>query len=400
MTRIVKSFQPIEVKVLDAAQGLVEAVMSVTGNVDRQKDRIVPGAYAKAMSVAVEKGRLPTIVYSHRWDDIHQVLGSAQSWEELAPDSEGLPAELAEKGFGGLKVRAQLNLAVPAGQIAFSHLQGGHLSEWSFAFDPGDTSYDSRGVREIKSIEEIMELSLVLIGANQDTATVSAKGFEPSPEVKSRTAGRLEQAGEIAATLKSALEAPAADQDPPDVASQPTEKADGAPLLTGDEAGHNDALMTALNAVNALIAQEIGEGGYGEYGDIIRLCCIAQDMIRWAAGEQSEYGSFAGGLSVWDLMSAGREALTKAEVPTEPEPEPAPEPAPEPEPTEPEPVVEEPVAPAPLPAHVLAGIGAGIAAAVIDHETARTSPQQPVPDSSDEHDGLLRWTRHRVRSRA
>jgi HK97 family phage prohead protease len=393
MTRIVKSFQPVEVKVLDAAQGLVEAVMSVTGNVDRQKDRIAPGAFGKAFGLATEKGRLPTIVFAHNWEDINQVLGSAKGWEELAPGDPGLPVKLAEKGYGGLKVQAQMNLSVPAGQIAFSHLSQSHLSEWSFAFDPGATTYDSQGVREIKSIEEIMELSLVIIGANQDTATMGTKSMEPDEGRPERTASRLGQASEIGASFKAALEAPATEKSTvPDGEPQPTEKADGAPLLTDDEAVHNDALLTALNAVNALILQEIGEGGYGEYGDIIRLCCIGQDLIRWAAGEQSEYGSFAGGLSVWDLMSAGHEALTKAE---EVEPEQAPV-------ADPEPIVEpeQPAVPAPLPAHVLASIGAGVAAAVIDHETGRTSPQHPVPDTSGEPDGLIAWTRHRVRSRA
>jgi hypothetical protein len=90
----------------------------------------------------------------------------------------------------------------------------------------------------------------------------------------------------------------------------------GVPYLEGDEAQHNGPLMQVLDGINTLIAQEIGEGGYTEYGDIIRLCCLAQDAISWAAGEQTEYGDYA--ISIWDLFAAGRAALSsKTETTTD-----------------------------------------------------------------------------------
>jgi len=83
----------------------------------------------------------------------------------------------------------------------------------------------------------------------------------------------------------------------------------GVPYMTGDEAQHNGPLLQVLDGINTLIAQEIGEGGYTEYQDIIRLCCLAQDAISWAAGEANEYGDM-GMYSIWDLFAAGREALS------------------------------------------------------------------------------------------
>lgn len=91
----------------------------------------------------------------------------------------------------------------------------------------------------------------------------------------------------------------------------------GVPYMTGDESVHNGPLMQVLDGINTLIAQEIAEGGYEEYGDIIRLCCLAQDAISWAAGEANEYGDLDM-YSIWDLMAAGRDALrSKTETPAE-----------------------------------------------------------------------------------
>jgi hypothetical protein len=139
----------------------------------------------------------------------------------------------------------------------------------------------------------------------------------------------------------------------------------GVPYMTGDEAVHNGPLMQVLDGINTLIAQEIAEGGYTEYQDIIRLCCLAQDAISWAAGEANEYGDM-GMYSIWDLFAAGRDALSsKTETPTEKPAEKT----------------------APLPAWLTAGI-------LATSEAELTSSHHPNP-AQGEGDGLD-WERRYV----
>ena len=196
-TRLTKSFAVVETKVLDADMGLVECAFSVTGNVDRQNDRILPGAFKTALA----SSRPPTVVYSHVWDDIHQVLGKTQTWNELLPGDPSLPSKLkaqneailkAGKGEqlrGCMKAQVKFDRDTPSGALAFTHVKNENLVEWSFAFDVADggTFYDDPGksldggyvqpVRNIKDISEVFEVSLVLIGANPATSTVGWKSI-------------------------------------------------------------------------------------------------------------------------------------------------------------------------------------------------------------------------------
>lgn len=151
----------------------------------------------------------------------------------------------------------------------------------------------------------------------------------------------------------------------------------GLPALPDDEAMHYGPLLQALDGIKALIAQECSEPGYGEFGDIIALACVGQDLLRWVRGEASEYGAM-GSYSVWNLFDAGREAL---EAKTHVE---APGPAPDP--------------PADLRVSFLGlsdeEIRAELHAAAT--EAANSSTQLNVPDHSGEPDGLS-FERRRAR---
>jgi HK97 family phage prohead protease len=169
-----KSFQAVETKVLDSARGLVECVFSVTKNTDRQGDEIDPGAFGKAIT---SKSGVP-VVYAHVWDDINQVLGKTVAWKELYPGDPGLPAELQAKGYGGVRTTVQFDQETPAGRVAFTHVKNQNIKDWSFAFDideGGDKTEDD--VRHIKSIKEIYEVTLALIGANPATTTMAFKAM-------------------------------------------------------------------------------------------------------------------------------------------------------------------------------------------------------------------------------
>ena len=86
------------------ALGQAEAIVSVTGNVDRQRDKILPGAFAKALA---GKQSVP-LVFAHSWSDVSQVLGRAQNLTELLPGDSRLPAKFQGAGWGGLKADLRL----------------------------------------------------------------------------------------------------------------------------------------------------------------------------------------------------------------------------------------------------------------------------------------------------
>lgn len=180
-----------ETKVLgDPEQGVVECVFSATGNVDRQGDRIVPGAFAKALA---GKGSVP-VVFAHAWQDISQVLGRTTSMREMLPGDPGLPESLRSKGYGGVKATIQFEMGVQSGREAFTHLKNGNLTQYSFAFDidkDGEKTEDN--VREIKSISELFEVTVALIGANQLTTTLVAKAKNADEHIATYVAEQSER---------------------------------------------------------------------------------------------------------------------------------------------------------------------------------------------------------------
>jgi HK97 family phage prohead protease len=165
-----KEFSAVQTKVLDDSRGLCQTMFAITGSVDRQGDRIMPGAFSKALAA---KSSVP-VVYSHGWTDISQVLGKTTGWTELRPGSSELPPTLLSKGLGGVRANVQFELGVPAGQIAWTHVRNKNLTNWSWAFDiDSDGEKYSGNVREIKGIREIFEITLCPVGANADAMTLA-----------------------------------------------------------------------------------------------------------------------------------------------------------------------------------------------------------------------------------
>lgn len=390
-----KSFTvlPGTTKVLDAEKGIVEGWVNSTGVVDAQKDNMVPGCWADVTKAATDgKVAHPSTVWGHDWNI---TTGKVVSAVEYAPGDSAIPEEIRELGAGSIKIVAHYNLDTQRGREAFSDVKFGAIRQWSVGFiaDPDSIRYDGKGVRHIGRVLEWPEVSNVLMGASPGTMTAAVKSGPPEDR-KARTADRLERAKALVAGLKAAPAAEGDEAEPKAVlCCDDCKGADcpgccdgcchgtgaggtgvgtagkagggtagdppGVPYLEGDEAVHNGPLMQVLDGINTLIAQEIAEGGYTEYGDIIRLCCLAQDAIRWAAGEQTEYGDY--GYSIWDLFAAGHAALSSK---TEP---PAEEPA-------------EKAAPA-MPAWLKAAI-------LATSETGPESTHHPVPALSGEGDGL------------
>lgn len=156
-------------RILDSDNGILGAIVSVTGIVDSVGDNIVPGAYAQTL-----KERWPKIVWSHSWDDpVARVL----QCEEWFPGDSRLPDAIKALGGGALFMLMQFNLGTQSGKDAFETCTFfGPEQQWSigFAVPSGGSKFDPKtGIRTISQIE-LYEASPVLFGAANYTMNLSS----------------------------------------------------------------------------------------------------------------------------------------------------------------------------------------------------------------------------------
>lgn len=173
-----KTFQTVSTKV-DEAQGIVEHIIAVMGNVDEVKDIIHNGAFVKTIS---ERGAKVRVLDAHNTDSIMRVLGKPRSMREIGRNE--LPPDLTMKypdATGGLQVETQYLMNTPEGKGAFERIQSGAVDEYSIGYDPLDFDYSKilhEGkeitVRNLRTIK-LYEYSPVLWAANPATTTLSAK---------------------------------------------------------------------------------------------------------------------------------------------------------------------------------------------------------------------------------
>jgi 2'-5' RNA ligase len=159
-----------------ADEGVVTAIVSVTGIVDDVDDIVLPGAYADTLTK-----RRPKVCWHHAWE---QPIGRTLHIEELMPGDKRLPAKTPDgKAWpaeaGALVAAMQFNLDSQAGREAFSavrfYSETGEC-EWSIGYrvPPGKSVKDKAGRRLIRELE-LFELSFVLFGCNDETGTLSVK---------------------------------------------------------------------------------------------------------------------------------------------------------------------------------------------------------------------------------
>lgn len=138
--------------------GLVEAYTSVFDTeyvVDEYGSREVVRSGAFADSIE-ERDTVP-VFYQHGHADGHAPIGVAEPTE----DDEGL------------LTRAEIWLDNPAGKSVYRALRSGALREWSIGFAATDTGEDG-DLTEVLGAD-LREVSVVLLGANPDTDTLSVR---------------------------------------------------------------------------------------------------------------------------------------------------------------------------------------------------------------------------------
>jgi HK97 family phage prohead protease len=157
---------------VDEAQGVVECFVAAFGNKDSVGDVVVSGAFASSL-----RRRKPRVVWGHDWN---QPIGKVLEIYEVGPNDPRLPTKMKSAGVGGLFARVQFNLKSERGREAFhSIVFFGEDQEWSIGYKTLDSIYSpERSANMLKEVE-LYEISPVLHGANNLTATISIKSDNP-----------------------------------------------------------------------------------------------------------------------------------------------------------------------------------------------------------------------------
>lgn len=168
----------VQQKVLDEVNGVVQTLVSVTGMVDRVKDVIEPGCYAKTLVTRTPKG-----VWHHDWTT---PVSKTEQIDELLPGDERLPKQTKDgaqwpAGAGALLVTTRFNLETTRGKDAYSDVKFfGDEQEWSIGYQVpvGGARVDKKtGFRHIHAID-LYEYSPVLFGAMPEAVTQSVKSAQ------------------------------------------------------------------------------------------------------------------------------------------------------------------------------------------------------------------------------
>jgi len=152
----------------DELQGIVECFVAGIGNKDSVGDICLPGAFDASL-----KRRKPRVVWGHNWNE---PIGKVLDIYEVGPKDPRLPEKMRAQNIGGLFARVQFNLKSERGREAFSNVSFfGEEQEWSIGYKTLDAIFDTTRQANLLKEVELYEVSPVLHGANQLTATISIK---------------------------------------------------------------------------------------------------------------------------------------------------------------------------------------------------------------------------------
>lgn len=249
----------------DAEPGLAEGeFIAYASTFDRDPDAygdiIAPGAFAKTLEEWEEKGAPIPLFFGHRLDDPDFNIGEILEAKEDAV---------------GLVVTGRIDMESPKGPQVYRLLKAGRLRELSFSYTVRDsavvdldpTSEAAGQANELRDVD-LLEVSLVQVGANRHTSVLAVKAAADlaakaagdfTPAERDTIADAAEELRETAAKLERLLapsdgdetsepareDGPASGQ-PEDAADAETEAAE-ASVTTAKAAMSRLKLALALN---------------------------------------------------------------------------------------------------------------------------------------------------------
>ena len=188
----------------DLADGEFIAYASVFDNRDSYGDIIRKGAFTETLAEWSTSGNTLPVLYGHDFGDPFSNIGAVV---DVVEDDHGL------------RVKARLDLDNAKGAQVHRLLQEKRLSQMSFAFDVlegAEMEVDGTWAYEIRRVK-LYEVSVVPIGANQETSVVSVKSGDGGGD-STATKADDDTVDKARALLKQALDllepkAPADDED-------------------------------------------------------------------------------------------------------------------------------------------------------------------------------------------
>ena len=149
------------------AEGQFSAYASVFGNVDSYGDVVIPGAFADDLKAWEESGNAIPLLFGHNMSDPDFNIGHVVD---------------AKEDERGLLVTAELDLENPKAKQVYRMLKGRRINQMSFAYDVlegGDAQREKldgskEGYYELRKLK-LYEVSVVTIGANQETEVLAVK---------------------------------------------------------------------------------------------------------------------------------------------------------------------------------------------------------------------------------
>ncbi|WP_313548356.1 HK97 family phage prohead protease [Corynebacterium sp.] len=162
-----KSFD-IHVKAVEEPSeetGVMVAYAAIFNNVDSYGDVILPGAFANSLKEYEDKERPIPLLYGHDFWDPFSNIGAVT---EASEDEKGL------------KVTAKFDLENPKAAQVFRLVKEKRLAQMSFAYDIVEAAMAERDGEHVYELKEIklFEVSVVPIGANQETEILEAKSWD------------------------------------------------------------------------------------------------------------------------------------------------------------------------------------------------------------------------------
>lgn len=179
----------LSIKTMDDDTGEFEGYGSTFGGEpDSYGDVIIAGAYSRSLKEHAAKGSMPKMFWQH---DRDQPIGK---WLEASEDDRGL------------LMRGKLNLDVTRGRDAYAHLKHGDIDGLSIGYRIRKHEVDDEtGVWYLKDLD-LLEVSVVSIGANDSATITSVKAAREVHELteKLKAGDRLTER-EFETILKGAL---------------------------------------------------------------------------------------------------------------------------------------------------------------------------------------------------
>lgn len=156
----------LEIKALDDETGVIEGYASTFGGEpDSYGDVIAEGAFSESLAEHASKGTMPKMFWQH---DRDQPVGR---WTEAVEDARGL------------KVTGKLNLGVQRGAEAMALLKEGDIDGLSIGYRIKEYSVDTEsGIWTLEKLD-LVEVSIVSIGANESATIASVKAAKQAHEL-------------------------------------------------------------------------------------------------------------------------------------------------------------------------------------------------------------------------